>query len=130
MKSKAVNRQRWQFDFTNQWSDLFGKMNWYDFTVICLEGEYARYSDSVEVRIGLLGLVLTITYRNSFDFIDELDERVKIIDALQNEHPGKTVIDPFGELDKIQLPSECAHPQVCYVGGVRYCGQCGKEDPE
>lgn len=102
MRSKAVTRQRWQFDFHNQWIDLFGKMNWYDFTVINLSGEYADYSDSVEVQVGLLGFTLLITYRRSFDFIDDLDDRLKIIKSLKAEHPGSTVEDPFGELDKLK----------------------------
>lgn len=101
MKSKAVTRQRWQFDFYNQWPDLFRKANWYDFSIIKIEGEYAGYSDSIEVCFGLLGFALIITYRRSFDFIDELDERVKILDALKSEHPGMKIEDPFGELDKI-----------------------------
>ena len=101
MRSKAVTRQRWQFDFYNQWPDLFRKMNWYDFTIIKIEGEYAGYSDSIETRLGLLGFTLMITYSRSFDFIDKLDERVKIINALKSEHPGVKVEDPFGELDKL-----------------------------
>ena len=101
MRSKAVTRKHWQFDFYNQWSDIFGKNNWYDITLINISGEYAHYSDSVEIRLGLLGFNFTITHRRSFDFIDELDDRVKIIKALEAEHPGKEIKDPFGVLDEL-----------------------------
>lgn len=100
MKSKAVKPQHWQFDFYSQWR--FQKMNWYDFTVIELGGEYAAYSDSIEVNFGLLGFNISITYRKSLDFVNELhDFADEITKRLEDEHPGMEIKDPNNLLDKV-----------------------------
>ena len=107
MKSKELKPQRWQFDWHNQWADLFGKMNWYDFTLIHIGGEYADYSDTIEVSLGLLGVSCTLTCRLRLDFVNEMASLKDVITArLNDEHPGVTIEDPTGVLDKLEKENE------------------------
>lgn len=52
----------WYFDWHEQWSSLFGGCNWYDFTLIKVQGEFAPYTGRWEFEVFILGLGFTITY--------------------------------------------------------------------
>lgn len=76
--------RRWYFDFYEQWSGLFGGSNWYDFTLLNIEGEYAPYSGRWEFSLALLGLRVTVTYvfdhtfnRKMSAMVDEIKEELK-----------------------------------------------------
>lgn len=90
--SGAERKQHFFFDFQEQWSSLLkpGEHNWLDFTVIRLQGEYAAYTGRWEVEVGLLGLMLTITYVFDHSFNDEMLRRVDVIKTERAEM-GKEV---------------------------------------
>lgn len=99
----SENRTRFNVDLYNQWPGLFdSESNWYDFTLIQIEGEYSPYKSSAEIVLGLLGFKIIFTYTYSFDFIDRMtslkDETLAAFDAT---HPSVKVEDPFGVLDKL-----------------------------
>lgn len=52
----------WYFQGYEQWSSLFGGCNWYDFTLIKVQGEFAPYTGRWEFEVFILGLGFTITY--------------------------------------------------------------------
>lgn len=49
-------------EWDQQWSCLFGRCSWYDFTLIKIQGEFAPYSGRWEFDLGLLGITLRLTY--------------------------------------------------------------------
>lgn len=107
MNTQEIKAQKWQVDFYNQWKDLFGKSNWYDFTLLHVGGEYAHYSDSIEVCVGLLGFNVTITYRRSLDFVEGLGSlKDEIIARLEDEHPGIEIKDPMNVLDQLEKDND------------------------
>jgi hypothetical protein len=108
LKDVAIERKRWQINFSNQWKALFSKnkFNWYDFTIINISGEYTTYANSFEVNLGILGFNIYIVYRRDFEFIDELDARAQIIDMFGKLHPDMEVKDPFGLLDELEEKDE------------------------
>ena len=52
----------WFFDAGQQWTDFFTRCNWYDFTVIQIEGEYTPEITRCELSLGLFGFWCHITY--------------------------------------------------------------------
>lgn len=80
--SDAEKSKRFFVDFYEQWSAFFqpGRMNWIDFTIIRIQGEYARYSGRIEFEVRLLGLGLTFTYIFDTSFNDEMERRMADID--------------------------------------------------
>lgn len=108
MRSTKVERKRLSFDGHCQWPDLFKKgVNWKDFTVLLLAGEYSGYKGSVELEIGLLGFVAIITYTYDFEFVDSMGSMAdEIIARLEAEHPGATVDDPNNVLDALRGDDE------------------------
>lgn len=62
----------WFCTVYQQWTGLFTKSNWYDFTLIRIEGEYAPYSDRWEFTFGLLGVNLNVQYVYADRFNREL----------------------------------------------------------
>lgn len=106
MRSNELKQQHWQVDWYVQWT-VSGRMNWYDFTLIHIGGEYAAYSDTIEVCLGLLGVNCTITYRRSLDFVNELTSLKDVLTArLKDEHPGVIIEDPLGVLDRLEKDNE------------------------
>jgi hypothetical protein len=73
--------QRWFVDWDEQWSGIFGRSNWYDFTLIDIEGEYAPYSGRYEFSVALLGVRVTITYVYDTSFNESLRKTVDEIKA-------------------------------------------------
>ena len=66
------------------WTDFFGKCNWYDFTLVNVSGEIAPYSGTIELVLGLVGFNLRVAYiynvkspvTTEIDrIIDEMEER-------------------------------------------------------
>lgn len=90
------------FDFYEQWSDLFKRQNWNDFTVIKIEGERALYSGRWELVLALLGLQVTIQYVFDDKFNREVTSfRDRIEADLKGRTGAKEVIDPTGALDDL-----------------------------
>jgi hypothetical protein len=112
----SAEHTRFNLDLYNDWKQIVGKWNWYEFTFIKLHFEWTKRQGSVELHIGLLGLTAVITYVYDFTFIDEMNamkddiESGKIggpkpsdeVKAMLNDmFPGMTVEDPTGALDKL-----------------------------
>ena len=82
---------------------LMGGANWYDITLIVIEGEYSPYKGSVEITIGLLGFMAILTYTYDFKFVDKVTSlKDEVLAALEAEHPGVEVSDPLGVLDELE----------------------------
>jgi len=98
----AEAKRRWFFDVGQQWTSLFGGCNWYDFTIIKLQGEFAPYTGRWEFEAGLLGFGFCITYVYDKSFNDNItDLRDEIVAELEGR-TGCEVKDPFGVLDDIK----------------------------
>jgi hypothetical protein len=102
MRSTEIKRQRFSVDVYNQWKDLTGGINWYDFTLIDISGEYSPYKGSAEITIGLIGFVATFVYTYDFEFVDKMTGlKDEVLAAFDAEHPGAKVQDPLGVLDEL-----------------------------
>jgi len=102
MRSTEIKRQRFSVDYYSQWKDLVGGVNWYDFTLIVIEGEYSPYKSSAEFTIGLLGFVATLTYTYDFEFVDKVTGiKDEVLAAFEAKHSGVEVQDPLGVLDEL-----------------------------
>lgn len=77
----------WYFDWREQWSSLFGGCNWYDFTLIRVQGEFAPYSGRWEFDFALLGVGVTITYVYDDKFNTEIR---KMVNAMDRPTPEQT----------------------------------------
>ena len=103
MRSTEIKRQRFSVDGYSQWKDLTGGGNWYDITLIVIEGEYSPYKGSAEITIGLLGFMATLTYTYDFEFVDKVTSlKDEVLAALDAEHPGVEASDPLGVLDELE----------------------------
>ncbi len=71
----------WYFDWREQWSSLFGGCNWYDFTLIKVQGEFAPYTGRWELELALLGVGVTITW--VYDGTFNAQTR-KLLDEMRN----------------------------------------------
>lgn len=94
--------------FYQQWSSFLHPLsgNWLDFTVIKLQGEYARYSGRWELEIGIVGLQWTFTYVFDQSFNEEMSDLKSRIEAdLKGRTGAKEIVDPFGALDKLNSNS-------------------------
>lgn len=100
--SQGHKSRGWFFGFYEQWSTLFRKQNWNDFTVIMIAAQLCRYADRWEVELALLGFQITITYVYSARFNSEMKT---LADSIKDELLARTgvkeVKDPFGVLDKL-----------------------------
>lgn len=102
VEGTAEKSAGWFFSFYEQWSTLFRRQNWNDFTVIKIAGELARYSDRWEVELALLGVQVTITYVYSSRFNSKMNSlRDSIESELMARTGAKEVKDPFGVLDQL-----------------------------
>ena len=107
MRSTEIKRQRFSVDFYSQWKDLRRGVNWYDITLIVVEGEYSPYKGSADVTIGLLGFVATFTYIYDFGFVDKMTGlKDEVLAAFEAEHPGVEVQDPLGVLDGLDADQD------------------------
>lgn len=52
----SSNNERWNFYYMEQYSQFFGRMNWYNYNFLELFFEYAPYKDIFEFRIIILGI--------------------------------------------------------------------------
>ena len=103
MRSTEIKRQRFGVDFYSQWKDITGGLNWYDLTLIVIEGEYSPYKSSAEFTIGLLGFMATLTYTYDFEFVDKVTGiKDEVLAAFEAKHPGVEVSDPLGVLDELE----------------------------
>lgn len=72
----------WYFTWYQQWSSLFSRgCNWYDFTLLKVQGEYAPYSGRWELELGLLGVNLVITWVYDDRFNREIVALAESIEA-------------------------------------------------
>lgn len=96
--------RRWFFDFGQQWTSLFSRTcNWYDLTLIKIEGEYAPYTGRWELALGLLGFNLLVTYVYDTTFSESIaDLRDEIVEGLKAKTGATEVLDPTGALDAIK----------------------------
>ena len=58
------------------WAEIFRRQNWYNFTFLRIEAEYAPYKDMVEVSVGLIGFNVCFSYYNP-EYIKRIEERFK-----------------------------------------------------
>jgi hypothetical protein len=99
---EGAERKRFYAEFYNQWSGIFGRNNWYDFTLIYFGVEHSPYKGSSEVSLGLLGFTLTMTYVYDFQFTDDMESRRDEILAGMKAATGATEVhDPFDQLKKL-----------------------------
>jgi len=83
---------RFSVSFYNQWAELSRQNNWNDFTVINVELEQEAYLGCVEMRVGLLGLNVTLMFMYDTAVRDVITkEAIDIVDKLNQEGPqGRT----------------------------------------
>lgn len=94
--------QRWFFSFYEQWSTLFRRINWNDFTLIKIAGERALYSGRLEVELALLGFQVTITYVFDNSFNEKITDFKSRVEAdLKGRTGAAEIVDPTGALDKL-----------------------------
>jgi hypothetical protein len=68
--------KRWFFSVYEQWSAIRGGCNWYDFTLIKIQWEYAPYKYGTwELEVGLLGVTVNISYLSAKQQDSEGDQR-------------------------------------------------------
>jgi len=91
----------WFFDFSEQWSSLIGRCNWYDFTLIHIGGEFAPYTDRWEFDLGLLGFTARVTYVYSARFNEQMKLTKNRVVAELEGRTGLKVEDPLGVLERI-----------------------------
>jgi hypothetical protein len=94
--------QKWFCDFSQQWTDLFGRCNWYDITLIHLGGESCPYTGRCELVAWFFGFGFTLTYIYDHSFNDAM---VGLKDRIKGELEGRTgmkVKDPLGVLDALE----------------------------
>lgn len=95
--------QRWFVDVWEQWSGLFHRCNWYDFTLIQLQGEFAPYTGRCEAHAALLGLHVRVTYVYSQHFNREMRSlRDVVVEEIKARTGAEEVIDLSGALDEIE----------------------------
>jgi hypothetical protein len=81
MKTKG-----WFFSFWEQWSAIFSRRcNWYDFTLIKIQGEYAPYSGRYELELGFLGFHVCIQYVYDDTFNKEMQQLADDIESGKTE---------------------------------------------
>lgn len=94
--------KRFFLDFREQWTGFLGRCNWYDFTLIRIEGEYAPYTGRAELSLGLLGFEAHFTYVYDDTFNKEMmSMRDQLIARIKAETGAEEVHDPTGGLDRI-----------------------------
>lgn len=100
---------RVMFDFDNEWSQLFGKYNWYTFRFLQVEWEWDKYCGSLEFMFALLGFGLRI----AIAIPNEVSEKNRKKWALTiEESMGKSV-----PLDK--LVADIKKPKTKKANGSR-----------
>ena len=60
------------------WIEIFRRQNWYNFTFIHAEAEYAPYKDVIEVSLGLLGFNICFSYYNP-KYVERLEKEFEKI---------------------------------------------------
>ena len=65
------------FSAWQDWSDLFGECNWYNFTFIRVEYEVSPYTQRHKLNLALLGLCCRITYVWGDEFNREMQAKIK-----------------------------------------------------
>lgn len=99
-------KQRFFADFHQQWSSLIGRYNWYDFTLIKVQGEFAPYSGRWELELALLGLGMRLTYIYDHSFNEEMTGFAASLKSELSARTGATeVLDPLGVLDDLEKRS-------------------------
>jgi len=81
----------WFFSFYQQWSGLFGRMNWYDFTLIKIQGEVSPFTGRFDLDLALLGFSINIQYVYDDSFNKKMQQEVADIES------GKTKTVPLDE---------------------------------
>ena len=77
------------------------RCNWYDFTLMKIQGEFAPYAGRWEFEFALLGVGFCLTYVYDASFSNEM---MSLKERITNELAGRTgsdVQDPLGTLDKL-----------------------------
>ena len=99
-----METKHWLIDFRNDWKQLFGKYNWYTFTVIQLDFEKENMAYGYEFNFVLLGLGVYIRYNTDksheqFAKWSEDAKDAKPIEDLINEdaEPGTDYTDLIDE---------------------------------
>ena len=83
----------WYFHFTEQWSALFQKCNWYDFTVIKLHVENDVIMGGIEFELFLLGLGIRVRYNHTrTPMVDELTKRMN--EVMENPERLRDIFGP------------------------------------
>jgi hypothetical protein len=59
-QTRTLETARWMVEFYHQWDSFTRHVNWRDFTIINIEGEWNHSWPLVEVRVVLLGLGIRV----------------------------------------------------------------------
>ena len=68
------------------WTEIFHRQNWYNFTFIHAEAEYAPYKDVIEVTLGLIGFNVCFSYYDP-KYVESLEERFEGIKVERLREP-------------------------------------------
>lgn len=86
--SKSEKTKGWFISWYNQWPGNFSRTsNWYDITLINIEGEYAPYTGRWEFGLALLGFGLNIQYVFDDSFGMEMRARLEEVMGLEDDKP-------------------------------------------
>lgn len=65
----------WSVDFYQQWTQFFGRCNWYEFEIVQLSFELSPYKNSREFSIFLFGFGVVVTFcHEEPPFVAEVEE--------------------------------------------------------
>ena len=81
-------------DLSTEWSQLFGKYNWYSFTPILIYFENDKWTGGVELEVTLLGFRLRARYntdkalRQFEEWESDVEEAVSLKEFIENNRKG------------------------------------------
>jgi len=123
MKS-MISTKHWLVEFSNEWKQLFGKYNWYTFTLIYCYFEKG-FVDGYEFHFTLLGLGIYIRY-NTDKSNEQFDEWKREFNETLMEDmtkDNKTLSDYYRH-DHKHCPDKNS---PCGFEGPHRCCLCGED---
>jgi hypothetical protein len=97
-----------------QWTDLFGSCNWYDFTLIKIEGEYDTKFNVIELDLSLLGFYIGFRYcLGKTEFAEEM--QAIVADIMDDDDPTR-----FRQTKVMDIEDDVTHIGAVIINGVRF----------
>lgn len=80
-------KRRWIIGWANEWAQITGGCNWYNFTPIKLTFEWDKMMGALQLETAIIGLHITIRYQYAItDKLREiLRQRDEILDTLEDK---------------------------------------------